>query len=322
MVMGIDVSKVSVAWTLINKAGKVVREGTCENAIDPLKKLFSDLQQRYVHLVVGVESTGIYHLATVHATETCNLPCRLLNPIQTKQFTKSSIRGTKTDRTDARSIAKLTLEGSGHLVQPVDQSMSKARAYLRLAHHLQGVHTQIEALRQYITAPEVQLDASSLVNCQESVKTSVTYYRELAATLLKDNQAVTLLRSLPGIGPVTAMGIVTEIGTVKRFQNATKLIAYAGLDPRIKQSGQTSSNGRLTKRGSPYLRYYLFVAANIARQHDPELAEAYERRRKAGKSHTVANVAVARKLALRIYAVLKRRKPYEVTKDSDGKNIT
>lgn len=319
MVIGFDASKALVNWAVVNKSGRLVSKGSCPNSPERIGDLLVALKHRYPSLSSSVESTGICHLAVTRAAATSEVPCRLLNPIQTKQFTKSTVRGTKTDKQDAFYIALLGLQGAGHVLQPVEQVIVQARAYLRLAHRLQAVHSKLELTRQYITGCGLDLDETALVTARQSIKDAVSHYRGIAANLLAGDGAVGLLETIPGIGPVIAMGIAAELGgNVARFRSPLQLVAYAGLDPRIRQSGMSSSTGRLTKRGSPYLRYWLFMAARSAEQHDPELRSAYQNRRNAGKSYTVATVAVSRKLVHRIYAVLKRGQPYEVRKDSTG----
>jgi transposase len=91
---------------------------------------------------------------------------------------------------------------------------------------------------------------------------------------------------------------------MQRFRTAHALTAYAGLDPKIRQSGHTiNSTGRLTKRGSHYLRRSLFIAAGTARQHDPYFRALYDKKRSEGKPYTVAVCVVARKLLAVIRAV-------------------
>jgi len=105
------------------------------------------------------------------------------------------------------------------------------------------------------------------------------------------------LRSIPGIGPFIAASIIAEVQDTRRFPTAKALIAFAGLDPKIRQSGHTlNSTGRLTKRGSPHLRRSLFIAASVARQHDPYFKALYDKKRAEGKKYTAATVVVARKL--------------------------
>lgn len=133
---------------------------------------------------------------------------------------------------------------------------------------------------------------------------------EEKAILVKMNSPIT---TIPGIGDVTSATILGEIGDVSRFSNASKLAAYAGIDASVSQSGEyQSTNNKMSKRGSPYLRKALFQAALIAAFHDPVFSAFYQKKRAEGKHHLTAVGAVARKLCNTIFAVLKYNEPYQV----------
>jgi transposase len=133
---------------------------------------------------------------------------------------------------------------------------------------------------------------------------------QISELLKKINSLIT---TIPGIGDVTGATILGEIGDINRFSNASKLVAYAGIDATVSQSGEyESTNNRMSKRGSPYLRKALFRAAFVASNHDPVFKAYYQKKRSEGKHHNVALGAVARKLCHTIYAVLKSNVPYEV----------
>ncbi|MFQ5400692.1 MAG: IS110 family transposase [Anaerolineae bacterium] len=133
---------------------------------------------------------------------------------------------------------------------------------------------------------------------------------EITALMAQLPQYIT---SIPGIGLVTGAIILAEIGDVRRFAAPEKLVAFAGIDPTVYQSGQfTASQTRMSKRGSPYLRHALWQAAFMATQHDPQLRDFYQRKRAEGKAHGTAVGAVCRKLLHRIYVVLKEERPYVI----------
>jgi transposase len=120
------------------------------------------------------------------------------------------------------------------------------------------------------------------------------------------------LVTIPGIGPVLAAAILGEIGDISRFPTGVKLVAYAGIDPTVRESGEfTGTRNRMSKRGSPYLRRAIWLAASIAKTHNPILRDFYEQKRAEGKHPLAATGAVARKLTYIIHAVLRDRKPYE-----------
>ena len=114
------------------------------------------------------------------------------------------------------------------------------------------------------------------------------------------------IMTVPGVGNINAAVILGEIGDISRFSNASKLAAYAGIDASVSQSGEyQSTNNKMSKRGSPYLRKSLFQAALIAAFHDPVFSAFYQKKRSEGKHTLTAVGAVARKLCNTIFAVLK-----------------
>jgi transposase len=118
-------------------------------------------------------------------------------------------------------------------------------------------------------------------------------------------------QSIPGIGPQTAALLIAELGSITRFKNAKAIVAYAGLDPRVKQSGTSlKRNTHLTKRGSPYLRRAIYLTAASAQRHDAELKATYDKKRDEGKRYREATIVVARRLLTRVFAVWKRQTPY------------
>jgi len=116
-----------------------------------------------------------------------------------------------------------------------------------------------------------------------------------------------ILRSVKGFGLVISCALIGSLGNINRFSNAKKIVAYCGLAPRKKQSGETDRQGMpLTKAGKRILKKYLYLAGETARQWDPHLANLYFKLRKAGKPHTKAMGAIAAHMATRAYAMLKK----------------
>ncbi len=125
-------------------------------------------------------------------------------------------------------------------------------------------------------------------------------------------QTDTKIKSVPGIADILGPTILGEIGNINRFSNVKKLVAFAGLDPAVSQSGRfENKSGKISKRGSPLLRQALFLAANIAIQNDDNLKRFYAKKRSEGKHHFSALNAVAAKLLRITYWVLKNKKEYQ-----------
>lgn len=116
-------------------------------------------------------------------------------------------------------------------------------------------------------------------------------------------QAVKLMTH-PGVGPVTALALVLTLGPAERFHSPKQVASYFGLIPSEHSSGGRQQLGRITKQGSSFLRFLLVEAGQSAARYDSELGRFY-RRLSARKHRALAKVAVARKLAMRLYLMLR-----------------
>lgn len=131
---------------------------------------------------------------------------------------------------------------------------------------------------------------------------------EIATLLHQTNDVIT---SIIGIGDILGAIIISEIGDISRFESASQLVAYAGLDSSVKQSGDfIGTKTKISKRGSPYLRRAIWLAATVAAFKDPALSVYYQSLRLRGKHHLTAIGAVSRKMTNIIFAVLRDDKPY------------
>lgn len=134
--------------------------------------------------------------------------------------------------------------------------------------------------------------------------------RELGP-LARADRRVVLLDTIPGSGSVLGLTIAAEIGDVARFQSARKLVGYAGLAPRIKQSGERARNGELSKAGSRTLRWAAVEAAQGAwRSSNPWHRLYTDVKKRTGKANP-AKAAVARKVLIACWHVLSRDEPFK-----------
>lgn len=117
--------------------------------------------------------------------------------------------------------------------------------------------------------------------------------------------------TITGIGPVIGAVIISEIGDIRRFSEPAKLVAFSGIDPTVKQSGEfTGSKNHMSKRGSPFLRRAIWQAAFVASNRDPVLSAFYQKKRAEGKAHRTAIGAVCRKLLYIIYSIMRSNAIY------------
>jgi transposase len=180
-------------------------------------------------------------------------------------------------------------------------------------------------------AEEIYANAGNILTIPEiepiisiEIKTLITqfelYDEQVQSVEDKIDQMMKLIdskiMSIPGICDTLGPMILGEIGNIDRFSNAKKLVAFAGLDSVVSQSGRfENKTGRISKRGSPLLRQALFLAANVARMNDDVLKQFYDKKRSEGKHHYSALNAIAAKLLRIVYSVLKNNKEYQPQKN-------
>jgi transposase len=135
--------------------------------------------------------------------------------------------------------------------------------------------------------------------------------KEITKLLARTNSVIT---TISGVGTILGAAIISEIGDIKRFDTPSKLVAFAGLDASVSQSGEfTGTRGKLSKRGSPHLRRAIWMAASRACFCDEILSAYYQSLRTRGKHHLTAVSAVARKMCNIIFTILKENRPYQAT---------
>jgi len=189
---------------------------------------------------------------------------------------------------------------------------STSRGRFGLTKAQQIIDTAAQSVGVSFLADAARLELRCLLNQIEFVETQIADVDTALETLLQQTEQH--LTTIPGIGSTSAAALLGEIGQVERFPSLEKLVAYAGIDPTVYQTGQfEAQEAHMSKRGSPYLRHALWLAASGARQHDPQLKAYYERRRTEGKAHGAIMGAICRKLLARVYTVLREKRPYVIS---------
>lgn len=159
----------------------------------------------------------------------------------------------------------------------------------------------------------------NIINSYTTELKSIDKAMQKAIKGLNTNEFQSLM-SIPGIGPVYAGGILSEIGSITAFTSQNALAKYAGLTWRVNQSGNyTSENTYMTKTGNKYLRYYLIEAANSVRKYIPEYTEFYNKKYNEVTSHQHkrALALTARKLVRLIFGLLTKNQLYSSNKVGD-----
>ena len=178
----------------------------------------------------------------------------------------------------------------------------KAEQLQQQAKELIGVGFLANAARMELRCLLAQIEL--LEEQQEQIENTLAELME---------QIPQFITTLPGIGLATGAAILAEIGDISRFASEEKLIAYAGIDATVYQTGQfQASEAHISKRGSPYLRQAIWQAASMAIRYDEGMKAYYARKRSEGKAYGTALGAVCRKLLVRIYVILKEQRPYVI----------
>ena len=249
----------------------------------------------------------------------------------------------KTDRLDARTLARLLAAGSLDAVWMPDRETWVMRR--RLSRRGQLVHARTRAkneihavlMRQLVGRPPVSdlfgvkgrewlTDLELAAEERETVDgamrqiefldSEIAAVERLIAQAALHCKEIKQLMSVPGVNVIVAASFLAAIGDISRFQNPRKLVGYLGLDPRVRQSGPgPATHGHISKQGSARARHALVEACwTTVRQPGP-LHAFYERVR-ARRGHSVAIVAAARKLACLFWCLLTRNEDYAYAQPS------
>ena len=309
--IGVDMSKLIFHAAI---ADKVVLEFT--NNEKGYKQFIKQLKCEGItskKACIGVESTGVYHLPFCSFVSQAGWPVKVINPLVVSKMSKTRLRPVKTDKVDAQIIRSVLMSGQGYLFnESVELSELKnlvmQRASLVSLRARLKQQTEAKIWREKLTG-DIK-PSSSFSRVFKAVSEEIEAIEQQIQEQETEEQR--LLRSIPGIGLVCAAALVADVGNIERFPSTRQFIAYLGLDCRVHESG-TSVHGKgyLTKRGNKRLRHLLFSAALVSKRYVPELGEYYEKKKSEGHHHFSALCATERKLANIVYAVWKRRTPFE-----------
>jgi transposase len=249
----------------------------------------------------------------------------------------------KTDRLDARTLARLLAAGSLDAVWMPDEATWVMRR--RLSRRSQLVHARTRSkneihavlMRQLLGRPpvsdlfgvkgrkwlaELQLpleESETVDGCMRQIEfldKEIAEAERLIAGAALGSAEIKRLMSVPGVNVIVAASFMAAIGDISRFQSSRKLVGYLGLDPRVRQSGVgPATHGHISKQGSVRARHALVEACWTAVRQPGPLHAFYQRVR-ARRGHSVAIVAAARKLACLFWCLLTREEDYAYAQPS------
>jgi len=169
------------------------------------------------------------------------------------------------------------------------------------------VHRQV--LRELPLAPWASQRRKDLFRVREMLDGQIDLLDQAVVEIAEKNEKARLLMTQPGVGPITSLAFVLTMGDVSRFQRGKQVASYLGLIPREYSSGGHQRFGSISKQGNRFMRMLLVEAAQGAVRCDPGFRNEYVHRCHR-KPKGVAKVAAARKLAIRLYWMLRTNTGY------------
>jgi len=257
--------------------------------------------------VVGLEATGVYGRPLAFALHRSGFRVYVLNPLAVKSYARSLLRRAKTDRADARLIARFLAERHADL-EPYEPTEDVLYQWVSWFASLGGWLLSVCCSYRLHAWEYAWPDGLGLVRQVPDVLVSLRREVEaMALSLLEtDSEAwrhFQALQGLPGVGPSIALTILAYSGDLRRFRSARAYAAYTGLTPRLYQSGQLPERASISRMGPSALRAAFWMAALSASRVEP-YASLVARLVQSGKPKKVAITAVANRLARAAWAVV------------------
>ncbi|MFH1561199.1 MAG: IS110 family transposase [Patescibacteria group bacterium] len=333
---GIDLHKRFVQISVNDRSGHELANSkiACDN--DQIVDFFSSFNDRPISSVIEATANWpwLVRLLGQQGIKVC-----LAHPLKTKAIASARI---KTDSIDAKILADLLradLIPKSYMANQEEQAqrdlirfrIGLVRQKTKIKNRIHAVlakqnikHDKTDLFGKkgrlflteltrddflWLTPLEKMLIAENLSVIDFLVKKIKKVDRELRKQY-QDNGNFKYLSTIPGFGLVTSSILLAEIGSVERFKDEKQLVGYIGLAPSVYSSGGKTRKGRITKLGNPIVRWALVQAAYRAIRKDPYLKDFYQRiaQRRDNKK---AIVAVARKLLVSVYIILKRQEDYQ-----------
>jgi len=301
--VGIDVSKDKLDFALKDGASK-----TFANSEEGIKKALTWLKantQGSCSKII-VESTSWYHWLVCLLLTDNGYDVRLINPLLTKKYQKSSIRDAKCDKVDAYRLAEIGYlendlprffdsrqELRNRRIQTLISSLEKTKQ--RLQRTLRDTLKSLETI-------DMEVDLSAVEKALESVELALKTCQKLIQQ--EADGLAQKLALIPGISLYQASTLTIAVSG-RTFTKREKLVAFFGLDVRVRQSGRWRGNSCLSKRGNPYYRKILFQIGWSLQRHNEIFREYYDRLRTKGKHYYTAIIATARKFLYYFFKLLK-----------------
>jgi transposase len=318
MSVGIDVSK---DWldVAVQAEGKPLAQAQFANVPEGWRKLHHYLQKRVSKgAAVCLEATGSYGEEVAAYLYEAGYTVSVVNPARIKAYAASQLQRNKTDKLDAALIADFCRTQTPPLWTPPDPVWRELRTLVR---HLDDLESDQQRQKNRLHALQHSAHASPTVETNlrqqldllgeqiEQVKAQIQTHIDQHPDLKRQRD---LLVSVKGIGELTAAKLLAEVPALTEFSDVRQLVAYAGLNPRQRQSGSSvRGQSHISKTGRASIRAALYMPAVCAQRHNPILRAYAERLTQHGLGKMQVVVAVMRKLLHLVYGILKSGQPFD-----------
>ena len=312
--VGVDIAKHTFDLATLQANGKYRTKGKLPNQTSGFAEFGRWLQ---AHVPPGswivMEATGIYYEALTEYAHAQGYRVCVLNPAQVARYAQSQLQRVKTDQVDARLIASYAQRHADLLRpwQPEPLSLKVLKALVRRLQDLQEIE-RMELNRLDVAQANVRDSILSVIaHVQQQIAQTLQAIRDHIDQDPTLREQGKLLVSIDGIGEKTAALLLAELGDARRFSDAGAATAFAGLNPRLQESGKHKGHVRISRLGSSRLRAGLYMPALTAMTHNPAIRALKERLKSRGKTGKQIVCAAMRKLLCIAYGVLKSGQPFD-----------
>jgi transposase len=327
--IGVDLHKKTCYMTVMDKAGIVSKQTEIKNDREEIAKFFALYPKASK---VAVESTMNW-IPFYEQVEALGFKVVLSNPLMTKAVAAARIKNDKVDskilaelmRTDFLPTAYIQPKEIRDLKELIRQRAVYVEMRTRIKNKIHSVlfktgdkheFTNLfgKAGRKFLSelkvAPVYRAELDRYLLTLDNLDLQIEDMERDIESKAKADYDCKLLCTIPGVGAYTALMIKSEIGDIGRFQSSGKLCNYAGLIPSTYASGEKVRTGRITKRGSKWLRKALVDAVTSSCRNQNKISVFYKKLKKS-KGTGKAKVAAARKLCSVIFAMLHDQQPFK-----------
>lgn len=265
--------------------------------------------------LVVMEATGYYHYRLAQFLYKNHITVSVVNPLSVKRFIQMKLAKVKTDKSDAKAICEYAKVNEVPLYNALTDVQAECLQLFRLLDNYLKKRTATKNKlhgEQTLGVPS-KFVYQSLKRDLKHLDKEINALEQRLLQLVKQEQQqqLTLLKGIPGLGTKTALFLIVITDGFEKFETSNQLCSFVGITPTIRQSGSSvKGKSRISKVGNQKLRNLLFLCAFSACKHNRACKEIYERIVSKGKSKKLALIAVANKLLKQAFAIAKSGLPY------------